>query len=90
MVERRGFEDPARGIKSLCNIGQKRNEKKRKEKNIPLLACPRMRQRRWRDLRGSRGKAWWWGLCMERRGFEDPARVKRVSVKLVRKGTKKK
>ncbi len=38
-----------------------------------------------------RGKARWWGLCVERRGFEGPARgVKRVSVKLVRKGTKKK
>jgi len=40
VVERQGFEDPACGIKSLCNIGQKRNEKKRKEKNISLLACP--------------------------------------------------
>ena len=40
MVERGRFEDPARGIKSLCNIGQKRNEKK--EKNISLLACLRM------------------------------------------------
>ncbi len=40
---------------------------------------------------GLRGKAWWWGLCVERWGFEDLAHgVKRVSVTLVRKGTKKK
>ncbi len=42
-------------------------------------------------LQGLRGKARWWGLCVERRGFEDLVRgVKRVSVTLVRKGTKKK
>ncbi len=35
-MERRGFEDPARGVKSLCNIGQKRDEKKRK-KNITCI-----------------------------------------------------
>jgi len=42
VVERWGFEDPACGIKSLCNIGQKRNEKKRKEKKktyLYLRAC---------------------------------------------------
>ena len=37
MVEGWGFEDPARGVKSLCNIGQKRNEKKRKEKTYLYL-----------------------------------------------------
>ena len=31
-VEGRGFEDLARGVKSLCNIGQKRDEKKEKKK----------------------------------------------------------
>ncbi len=40
VVERQGFEDPVHGIKSLCNIGQKRNEKKRKEKTyLYLHAC---------------------------------------------------
>ena len=29
------------GKEGLCNIGQKRNEKK-EEKNLSLLACPRM------------------------------------------------
>src|SRR6266702_4624505 len=84
VVERRGFEDPARGIKSLCNIGQKRNEKKRKEKKISLLACPGMRQWRERDLRGLRGEAWWRGGGLRTRRVG-----KRVSVTLVRKGTKK-
>ncbi len=32
-MERWGFEDPARGVKSLCNIGQKRDEKKEKKKH---------------------------------------------------------
>ena len=32
VVERWGFEDLACGIKSLCNIGQKRDEKKEKKK----------------------------------------------------------
>jgi len=42
-------------------------------------------------LRGLRGKAQGWGLCGGEAGYEDPARgVKRVSVTLVRKGTKKK
>ncbi len=31
-VEGWGFEDPAHGVKSLCNIGQKRDEKKEKKK----------------------------------------------------------
>ncbi len=34
MVEGWGFEDLARGVKSLCNIGQKRDEK---EKNITCV-----------------------------------------------------
>src|SRR6266702_4285428 len=46
------------GKEGLGNIGQKRNEKKRKEKNISLLACPRWRRR---DLRGLRGDARWRG-----------------------------
>ncbi len=33
-VEGWGFEDLARGVKSLCNIGQKRDEKKRKKHNL--------------------------------------------------------
>src|SRR6266702_22596 len=57
----RGFEDPACGVKRVCNIGQKRNEKRRKEINISLPACPQMRQWRWRDLRGLRGEARWRG-----------------------------
>src|SRR6266702_4710672 len=57
----RGFEDPVCGVKRVCNIGQKRNEKRRKEINISLPACPQMRQwRRW-DWRGVRGEAWWRG-----------------------------
>ncbi len=30
------------GKRGLCNTGQKRNEKKKKKKNITLLACLRM------------------------------------------------
>ena len=63
MVERRGFEDPARGIKSLCNIGQKRNEKKRKEKNISLLVCSRMQAMAAAGLVRLEGKARGGGLC---------------------------
>ncbi len=44
MVEMWGFEDPACGVKRVCNIGQKRNEKSRKEINISLPVCPQMRQ----------------------------------------------
>src|SRR6266571_5487695 len=46
------------GKEGLCNIGQKRNEKKRNEKNISLLACPRWRRR---DLRGLSGGTRWRG-----------------------------
>src|SRR6266702_3751833 len=42
------------------DIGQERNEKKKK-KNISLLVCPRMRQWRRRDLRGLRGEVRWRG-----------------------------
>src|SRR6266702_3938390 len=57
----RGFEDPVCGVKRVCNIGQKRNEKRRKEINISLPACPQMRQwQRW-DLQGLRGEARWRG-----------------------------
>ena len=38
MVEGWGFEDPARGVKSLCNIGQKRDEKRKKRKKHNLRA----------------------------------------------------
>src|SRR6266702_7836700 len=38
MVEGWGFEDPARGVKSLCNIGQKRAEKRKKRKKHNLRA----------------------------------------------------
>ena len=31
-VEGWGFEDPMHGVKSLCNIGQKRDEKEEKKK----------------------------------------------------------
>ncbi len=61
MVEMRGFEDLACGVKRVCNIGQKRNEKRRKEINISLPACPQMRQWWWRDLQGLRGEAQWRG-----------------------------
>ena len=37
-VERWGFEDLACGVKSLCNIGQKRDEKKKKRKKHNLHA----------------------------------------------------
>ncbi len=53
---RRGGGD-LRGLKG----GQRRNEKKRKEINITLLACPRMGQWRRRDLRGLRGEVRWRG-----------------------------
>ena len=36
-VEGWGFEDSARGVKSLCNIGQKGTKKERKEKNITCV-----------------------------------------------------
>jgi len=39
MVEGWGFEDPACGVKSLCNIGQKRDGKKKKRKKHNLHAC---------------------------------------------------
>src|SRR6266581_1255393 len=60
---RRGGGD-LRGLKG----GQRRNEKKRKEINITLLACPRMGQWRRRDLRGLRGEERGRGG-----GFENPA-----------------
>src|SRR6266702_5245095 len=48
------------GERGLCNTVQKRNEKKKK-KNISFLTCLQMRQWRWQDLQGLRGKAWWRG-----------------------------
>jgi len=39
MVEGWGFEDLACGVKSLCNIGQKRDEKRKKRKKHNLRAC---------------------------------------------------
>src|SRR6266702_3441960 len=69
----------------------RKENKKRKKKTYLYLLARECKQWRRGDLGGLRGKARWWGLCVERRGFEDPARgVKRVSVTLVRKGTKKK
>src|SRR6266702_2093323 len=56
-----GFEDQACGVKRVCNIGQKRNEKRRKEINISLPVCLQMRQWWRQDLRGLRGEAWWRG-----------------------------
>ena len=53
-----------------------KERKKRKEINITLLACPRMGQWRWRDLRGLRGEAWWRGggfenlACGEKRSLQ--------------------
>src|SRR6266702_4747663 len=63
--ERRGYEDPARGIKRVVTLVRK-GTKKRKEKKITLLAYPRMRQWWRRELWGLRGKAQWGGLWVER------------------------
>ncbi len=66
----------------------RKEAKKRKKKYLCVCECKQWRRG---DLGGLRGKARWWGLCVERQGFEDLARgVKKVSVTLVRKGTKKK
>ncbi len=48
MVERWGFEDPAYGVKRV-SVTLVRNEmKKKKKKNLSLLACLQMRQwQRW-------------------------------------------
>ncbi len=39
MVEGWGFEDPAHEVKSLYNIGQKRDKKRKKRKKHNLCAC---------------------------------------------------
>ncbi len=42
MVERQGFEDPACGVKRVSVTLVRKETKKRRKKNISLLACLRM------------------------------------------------
>ena len=42
MVERQEFSDPAYGVKSVSVTFVRKETKKGKEKNLSLLACPRM------------------------------------------------
>src|SRR6266581_409822 len=85
----RGFEDPACGVKRVCNIGQKRNEKGRKEINISLPACPQMRQWRRRDLRGLRGEARWRGGGLRTRHVGEKRSLQRSEKKRQKKKKKK-
>ncbi len=39
VVERRGFEDPACGVKRV-SVTLVRNEMKKEEKNLSILVCP--------------------------------------------------
>src|SRR6266702_7510955 len=85
VVERRGFEDPAREIKSLCNIGQKRNEKKRKEKTYHIFTCVPAN-----EAMAAAGLARFEGRrTVERWGLRTRMWGKEVSATLVRKETKK-
>ncbi len=59
----RGGGFRTRRKEGLCNIGQKRNEKKEKKKTYPYMRAHECRQWRRRDLRGLRGKARGWVLC---------------------------
>ncbi len=60
------------GKEGLCNIGQKRNEKK--EKNLSLLVCSRMQAMAAAGLVRLEGKHGRGDYVVERQGFEDPAR----------------
>ncbi len=62
VVERQGFEDLACGVKRVSVI-LVRKETKKEEKNISLLACPRMQAMAVAGLARLEGKAWGWGLC---------------------------
>jgi len=42
VVERQGFEDPACGVKRVSVTLVRKETKKRRKKNISLLACLRM------------------------------------------------
>ena len=66
-VERWGIEDMAYGVKSLCNIGQKWTEKKRKEKNI---TCMPMNKALAVVVVGAKRRIQWWhgGLHAHRQG----------------------
>src|SRR6266702_3372579 len=85
----RGGEDPACGVKRVCNVGQKRNAKRRKEINITLLECPRMRQWRRRDLRGLRGEARWRGGDLRTRHVREKRSLQRSEKKRKKERKKK-
>src|SRR6266702_4041881 len=85
----RGFEDPACGVKRVCNIGQKRNEKRRKEINISLPACPQMRKWRRRDLRGLRGEGRWRGGDLRTRHVREKRSLQRSEKKRKKERKKK-
>src|SRR6266702_752937 len=83
MVERWGFEDLACGVKRVSVTWVREGTRKKKQKNISLLACLRMRQWwRW-DLQGLRGDAWWRG------GGLRTQHVGKEGSPMVRKETKK-
>ncbi len=62
MVERRGFEDPACGVKRV-SVTLVRKETKKEEKNLSLLVCLRMQAMVAAGLVRLEGKARGWGLC---------------------------
>src|SRR6266702_2405449 len=86
----RGFEDPACGEKRVCNIGHKRNEKRRKEINISLHAGPQMRKWGRRDLRGLRGEERWRGGDLRTRHVREKRSLQRSEKKRKKERKKKK
>src|SRR6266702_4754374 len=68
VVERWGFEDPACGVKSLCNIDQKRNEKKKKRNKHIITCMPTNEAMVVAGLARLEGQG-----TVERWGFEGPA-----------------